>query len=451
MAALTMMKKHALLIIFFIPLLSNAQTIIPPSSDHVVHFIQYSPDGKQAIANTADHIVGVWDMSTGKLLHSLVHEETAYDAIYDPSGNYILSYSYSMGMPPVYEGASLWDAGSGKLLYKFEDHNGSITTMDFSPDSKKIITGSRDSTVNMWNVSNGSLMHSLEKHNGTIECVKFNPDGNSFVTTSSDKTAIIWDSNTGDVLHTLQEHTGKVAYAEFSPDGKTLFTASSDNSVKIWNADTGEFLQTLKGHPGNVTYIAFSPDNSYLLTVASDMAVVNNTIMLWDARSLNLIHKIEGNIFDDSAIGHRKFISAAVFSSNGKRLITSSFDRTVKIWDTETGKLVKNFDYHAPNLAFHPSKNIFLAGALNGFLMIDAEAGDEIIELYTVDDAPEKWIHMVNLTYLDTQEELLSRIIVRENGQRSRFTNYKADYYVTGLWNKVMKGDTSFIKNDPSD
>lgn len=428
------------------PLFAKAQSLILPSLDNVVHLVQCSPDARHVIANTEDNIVGVWDMANGNLIHSLVHDETAYDAKYDASGKYILTYSYGMGFSPIYEGASLWDAKTGNLLHKFEDHSSSITSMDFSPDSEKIITGSRDSTAKIWNTSTGELIHSLEDHNGTIECVKFSPDGKIIITTSSDKTAKIWDSNKGILLHSLEDHTDKVTYAEIHPNGKTLLTASSDNSVKVWEVETGNYIQTLKGHPENVTFIAFSPDEKYLLTLASDIAVVNNTIILWDARSLKQIHRIEGNILDDSAVGHRRFISAAIFSNNSKRLITSSFDETIKIWDTDNGKLIKNIYHYSPDLSFHITENRFLAAARNGFLLIGAESGKEIIQLNTVDDNPEKWIHLYKGKYIDTHEDVMSRIIVREGGQSFPFSNYKEDYYVPGLWSKVMMDDTSFVK-----
>ena len=440
------MKNFVLIVTLFTPLFINAQSINLPSFDNVAHFVSYSPDGNHAIAKTADRTLGVWDMNTGKLIHTLNHNERVRDGIYDPAGKYILTYSNTYGIRPKYEGASLWDSKTGMLLYKLDEHTAAITTIDFSPLGDKLITGSNDSTAKIWNVSTGALIYSLEGHNGTIEFVKFSPDGKKIATTSTDKTAKIWDSNKGTLLYTLTKHTDKVDYATFSSDGKTLFTGSSDELVNIWETETGNYIQTLSGHPEKVSFIAFSPNEKYLLTLASGLARINNTIMIWDAKSLDLVHKIEGDIRNDAATGHRKYISAAIFSNDSKRLITSSFDKTVKIWDTRTGTLIKSINYYMPDLSIHPSKNRFIGAALNGFIVYDAESWNSIIQLNTVDDSPDKWIHVYDGKYIDTQDDVMPRIRVLEGGESHPFSKYKNEYHVPGLWSRVMQGDTSFVK-----
>lgn len=436
------MTRIALCFMLFTPYFIHAQSLNLPASSDVVHVINCSPDGRHIIANATYPVLGVYDMMTGKLIHTLQHDQSVRKGLYDPSGKYILTSSYKFaGIKAVPGDACLWDAESGQLLHKYTDHSDFIVSLDFNQQSDKILTGSKDSTAKVWDIASGALLHSLEKHTGSVECAKFSPDGKIIVTASSDSSANIWDSMSGNLLHSIEDHAGKVAYAEFSPSGDTLFTASSDNTVKVWSVETGDLFTTLRKHPGNVNFIKFSPDHKYLLTLSTDLAMINNAIQVWDAETLELIHKIEGNIMDEDAPGHRRFISSAVFSNDSKKIYTSSFDQTLKTWDVKTGELIKNLNYYVPYLSFHPTENILLGGSRVGFFLFDGETDNEIIQLSTVNQSPENWMHVHKGKYIDTQEEVLPRIVVLDGGQAYPFSDYKDELFIPDLWSKVLKGE----------
>ena len=76
----------------------------------------------------------------------------------------------------------------------------------------------------------------------------FSPDGKRIVTGSGDETVKVWDAETGQEVLTLKGHAGAVISVAFSPDGKRIVSGSEDRTVKVWDAETGQELLALKGH-----------------------------------------------------------------------------------------------------------------------------------------------------------------------------------------------------------
>ena len=107
----------------------------------------------------------------------------------------------------------------------------------------------------------------------------FSPDGRRIVSGSEDQTLKVWDAETGQETLTLKGHTGSVYSVAFSPDGRRIVSGSQDGTLKVWDAETGQETLTLKGHTGaGVTSVAFSPDGRRIVSGSNDM-----TLKVWDA------------------------------------------------------------------------------------------------------------------------------------------------------------------------
>ena len=74
-------------------------------------------------------------------------------------------------------------------------HGDIVTCVCFSPDGKKIATGSRDETVKVWDMGDteGTCLFTLTGHGGTVYSVCFSPDGKKLATGSDDETVKVWD------------------------------------------------------------------------------------------------------------------------------------------------------------------------------------------------------------------------------------------------------------------
>jgi WD40 repeat protein len=83
-------------------------------------------------------------------------------------------------------------------------------------------------------VAAGTTISVLKGHSDSVLSAAFSPNGRRIVTGSSDKTARIWDAVAGTTIAVLKGHAGSVRSVVFSPDGKSVLTASDDNTAQIW-------------------------------------------------------------------------------------------------------------------------------------------------------------------------------------------------------------------------
>ena len=116
-------------------------------------------------------------------------------------------------------------------------HTAEVTSAAFSPDGKRVVTASDDTTARVWDVGSGKPLATLRGHTYPVTSAAFSPDGKRVVTASGDKTARVWDADSGKTLAPLQGHTGTVFSAAFSPDGKRVVTASADHTARVWSLD----------------------------------------------------------------------------------------------------------------------------------------------------------------------------------------------------------------------
>ena len=79
-------------------------------------------------------------------------------------------------------------------------------------------------------------MAALKGHGQPVNSAAFSPDGKRIVTGSDDATARVWDAATGVQMAALRGHQGPVASAAFSPDGARVVTASHDATARVWDA-----------------------------------------------------------------------------------------------------------------------------------------------------------------------------------------------------------------------
>jgi len=155
-----------------------------------------------------------------------------------------------------------------------------ITSVDFSPDGKQIISGGNmKNSLKLWDAATGREIKSFTGDADAVYSVAFSPDGRYFLSGSANHTIKLWDVRTGKEIRAFTGHTKDdlIDSVAFSHDGRYTLSGGSDSTLKLWDVATGREIRTFKGHAGWVSSVAFSPDDRYALSGSWD-----NTLKLWD-------------------------------------------------------------------------------------------------------------------------------------------------------------------------
>ena len=167
-------------------------------------------------------------------------------------------------------------------------------------------------------------METLKEDERGAGAVAFSSDGRVLASGNSDGTIDLWDVATRKRIDTLAAHAGLVARFAFSPDGAALASSSwQDHDVKVWDVASRQLKHVLSGHTDKVGSVEFSPNGNWIASASSD-----TTVKLWDADTGRLVRSFSN---PDRMFG-------LAFSPDGKRLAAGGFFQTVRIWDRHLRK-----------------------------------------------------------------------------------------------------------------
>src|SRR5262249_51230381 len=145
-----------------------------------------------------------------------------------------------------------------------------LGTLVFSPDGKTLATGQGDyHTLGTIGLSPPSPLRKMPGHKGNVSSVAYSHDGTKLISGSADKCIRIWDAAKGNSIATWEGHADCVSSGAFAPDGTIAASGSWDRTVRLWDVKTGKEIDTLPRHRGTVWGTAFSADGKVVATAGA--------------------------------------------------------------------------------------------------------------------------------------------------------------------------------------
>ena len=219
----------------------------------------------------------------------------------------------------------IWELPTGKCLHTLSGHSNVVQALEYIADGHRLASASADDSVKIWNLTSGVCERTLLGHRWAVMSMRSLGDGHHRLASCSwDKTIRVWDVNTGACLMVLNGHTGGIRSVEVVVDGQ-LVSASDDRKIGVWRADNGELLRMLVGH-SEAVYTVRALDGGRLASGSED-----RTIRLWQVDTGECIKTL---------VGHANYVTALEIIGKSK-LVSGSRDMTIRVWSLDTGACVR--------------------------------------------------------------------------------------------------------------
>jgi len=329
---------------------------------------------------------GRWELSAGKN-HSLRLADTSRENVAQTFHE--ITWGSSPSSAPNGEGGR-WKvvAGdqytfeirvgdTGDLAQTFRGHTGPVNSVFLSADRRWALSGSGDKTLRLWEVATGRCVRTLKGHTDPVNSVFLSADGRWALSASTGKSLRLWNleliSGTDTrfaapilLCHVTSSEEAGRAQAQFADlcqnardaaaadrcaDALDLVRTAralpgyevAKESLDLWDSigrrcvrsgpRDAWCVQTLEGHAGDVRSVALSGDGRFALSGSGDRSV-----RLWQLDSGRAVRTFNG---------HTDCVRSVCLTPDGRLALSGSWDSTLRLWDVATGKCLRVLEGHS--------------------------------------------------------------------------------------------------------
>ena len=215
-------------------------------------------------------------------------------------------------------------------LWRFEPES-SAYLVKFSPDCRTVVAAPGwERVIYAWNVSNG-VLRLIETPSENVR-LHFNSFSHRLASLNSD-VCNFWDVELGEFDGSLEFDGEPIADFNFSRDG-TLVAVCQLSEVRIWDVQWRGLLRSFRRHSAEVRVATFSPDGKHVASASTDGALI-----LWDAHTMATRW---------TAPKTPVAVNYLDFDRSGKLLAAGYEDRSIRIYETNTGKIETTLFFGGP-------------------------------------------------------------------------------------------------------
>lgn len=268
-------------------------------------------------------VFGLYKMPDFTCIHLLsISREKITTATFNDLGNWLTFGCAKLGQLLV------WDWKPESYILKQQGHYFDVNCIAYSPDSQLMATGADDNKIKVWTVSSGFCFVTFSEHTNAVTALHFMPNNHCLLSASLDGTVRAWDLFRYRNFRTFTTPSSK-QFVSLAADqsGEVICAGTLDSfEIFVWSMKTGRLLDVLSGHEGPVHGLAFSPTNAILASSSWDKSV-----RLWD------VFQGKGVV---ETFPHTHDVLTVVYRPDGKQLACSTLDGQIHFWDPIDGLLM---------------------------------------------------------------------------------------------------------------
>ncbi|SLM39699.1 copi vesicle coat beta [Lasallia pustulata] len=239
-----------------------------------------------------------------------------------------------------------------------------VKGIDFHPTEPWILTTLYSGHVYIWSYETQAIVKTFELADVPVRAGRFISRKNWIVCGSDDFQLRVYNYNTSEKITSFEAHPDYIRAIVVHPTQPFVLTASDDMTIKLWDWDKSwKCVQVFEGHSHYVMGLAINPKDTN--TFAS--ACLDRTVKIWSLGSGHPNFTLEAH--ETKGVNHVDYYPQA----DKPYLLTTSDDRTVKVWDYTTKSLIATLEGHTSNVSFacyHPELPVIISGSEDGTVKI---------------------------------------------------------------------------------
>eukprot|EP00574_Skeletonema_japonicum_P004156 CAMPEP_0201728294 /NCGR_PEP_ID=MMETSP0593-20130828/15435_1 /ASSEMBLY_ACC=CAM_ASM_000672 /TAXON_ID=267983 /ORGANISM="Skeletonema japonicum, Strain CCMP2506" /LENGTH=317 /DNA_ID=CAMNT_0048220349 /DNA_START=6 /DNA_END=959 /DNA_ORIENTATION=+ len=240
---------------------------------------------------------------------------------------------------------------SNQSILTLEGHTGNVTSLGFQRNGRYLYSSSEDGTVKLWDLRSPTYSRSFDSK-GAVNSVALHPNQAQIISGDQNGSVKLWDLGSSKCINDIipESHSsstsslGRVAIQSVDVSNDTLIAANNHAEVFVWNPNDasktengGEPIRPkakFRAHSygAYLLHAKISPDGRSLVTTSSD-----KTARLFDTTNWQLTQTLSQ---------HSKWVWDAVFSADSSYLVTASSDKTARLWNLRSGAPVRQYTDH---------------------------------------------------------------------------------------------------------
>lgn len=286
-----------------------------------VYSLEKGPEGHFFSAG-GDGMIVLWDLNSEDQGRLIAKvDSSVYALSYDPIDDILI-------VGQNYEGIHLVNVSKKTVLGSLK--TGTPAIFDIQQSENLIFIACGEGLVKIVDSKKLITIRDLKHSDESARCIAISEELGHFAVGYSDQKIRVFSLENFELLYELEGSTNSVFTVQYSPENAVLISGGRDAKLRIWDTKNSySLVETINAHMYALNHIAFSPNANYFVTCSMD-----KSIKVWDAGSFKLLKVIDKS----RHAGHGTSVNKLLWSPHKNQVIACSDDHSISVWNLEFNK-----------------------------------------------------------------------------------------------------------------